>query len=137
MCSEDNSIKIWNIETGKLLVTFQENNPVISLAFHNNTRQLISGNLTGEISIRALNDNYEQQTRQTFSAHTGIIRTIKFINEEIIATGGEDNKVKIWRLTGELLSELKHQNFVQSIELLNHHTLLSASYDGTIKTWTI
>ena len=136
-CSEDNSIKIWDIETGTLLGTFQDNNPVISLAFHNNTRQLISGNLTGEISIRTLNDNYEQQTTQTFSAHTGIIRTIKLINEDIIATGGEDNKVKIWRLTGELLSELKHQNFVQSIELLNHHTLLSASYDGTIKTWTI
>lgn len=136
-CSEDNSINIWDIETGKLLDTFQENNPVISLAFHNNTRQLISGNLTGEISIRTLNPNYEQQTLHTFSAHTGIIRTIKFISEDVIATGGEDNKIKLWRLTGELLAELKHQNFVQSIELLNSHTLLSASYDGTIKTWTI
>lgn len=136
-CSEDNSIKIWDIITGTSLATFTENNPIISMAFNNHTRQLISGNLTGEISVRTLNEHYEQQNLYTFSAHTGIIRTIKFINKDTIATGGEDNKVKLWRLNGQILAELKHQNFVQSIELLNNHTLLSASYDGTIRTWTI
>jgi WD40 repeat protein len=136
-CSEDNTIKIWDIESGELLHTFQENNPVISLAFHYNTRQLICGNLTGEISIRTLTDNHKLQTIQTFKAHTSIIRTIKFIDDDIIATGGEDNKVKLWRLTGQLLTEWKHQNFVQSIELLNPHTIISASYDGTIKTCAI
>lgn len=136
-CSEDNSIKIWDIITGASLATFTENNPIISMAFNNHTRQLISGNLTGEISVRTLNDQYEQQNLYTIPAHTGIIRTIKFINKDTIATGGEDNTIKIWRLNGQLLAELKHQNFVQSIELLNNHTLLSASYDGTIKSWAI
>lgn len=107
------------------------------MAFNNHTRQLISGNLTGEISVRTLNDQYEQQNLYTFPAHTGIIRTIKFIDKNTIATGGEDNTIKIWRLNGQLLAELKHQNFVQSIELMNNHTLLSASYDGTIKSWAI
>jgi len=136
-CSEDHTIKIWDIERGALLTTFTENNPVISLAFHINTRQLIAGNLNGGISIRSLSDNYQQQKLNTFPAHDGIIRAIKFINEDTIATGGEDNKVKLWHLNGRLLAELKHQNFVQSIELSNNHTLLSASYDGTIKSWAI
>jgi WD40 repeat protein len=135
--SEDGSIKIWDIETGEVLATFNDNKPVISLAYNSTTKQLISGNLTGEISIRTLNNNYQQENSTTFAAHSGIIRTIKLLNDTIIATGGEDNKVKLWHLNGQLQTELKHQNFVQSIELLHHNQIISASYDGTIKTWNI
>ncbi|MCS3797607.1 2OG-Fe(II) oxygenase [Niastella sp. OAS944] len=135
--SEDGSIKIWDLETGQVLATFNENKPVISLAYNSATNQLISGNLTGDLSIRALNDTFQQQSITTFAAHAGIIRTIKFLNNGIIATGGEDNKVKLWRLNGQLQAELQHQNFVQSIEVLNNNQIISASYDGTIKTWNI
>jgi WD40 repeat protein len=136
-CSEDNSIKIWNIESGQLLATFLDYEPVISLAFHPSQKQLISGNLKGEISIRALSNDHQQQTLSTFTAHNGIIRTIKLINGETIATGGEDNKVKLWRFDGQLLAELEHHNFVQAIEQLGANKIISASYDGTIKTWNI
>lgn len=135
--SEDGSIKIWNCELEKSINTFYENDPIISLAFNKQTKQLISGSLNGEISIYTLTDDYQQQEIKTFKAHIGIIRTIKFIDNIHIATGGEDNKVRIWKLDGQLVSELQHQNFVQSIELLDGKTMISASYDGTIKTWKI
>jgi WD40 repeat protein len=135
--SEDGYIKIWNCEFEKSNNTFYEGVPIISLSFNNKTRQLISGNLNGEISIRILTDDYQQQEIKTFKAHIGIIRTIKFINDKHFATGGEDNKVRIWSLGGKLISELEHQNFVQSIELLDNKTIISASYDGTIKTWAL
>ena len=84
-----------------------------------------------------MTDNYQQQEVKTIKAHIGIIRTIKLIDDKHIATGGEDNKVRIWSLNGQLISELEHQNFVQSIEILDNKTIISASYDGTIKTWTL
>lgn len=135
--SEDGSIKIWDCEIEKSINTFYANAPIISLAFNEQTKQLISGSLNGEISICTLTNDYQQQEIKTFKAHTGIIRTIKFIDNKHIATGGEDNKVRIWNLNGQLVSELEHQNFVQSIEVLDNKTIISASYDGTIKTWTI
>jgi WD40 repeat protein len=131
--SEDHSIKIWNIESGQLLTSFTENAPIISLAFHAPTKQLISGNLHGEISIRSLSDS----SLTTFKAHNGIIRTIKLINDDIIATGGEDNKVKLWDFNGRLLTDLEHQNFVQDIEQVAANKIISASYDGTIKVWEV
>lgn len=135
--SEDGAIKIWNCKNEISINTFKTSDPIISLAFNHQTRQLISGSLNGEISIRTLTDDYLQQEIQTFKAHAGIIRTLKLIDNQYIASGGEDNKVKIWSLEGQLISELTHQNFVQSIEFLDNNTILSASYDGTIKTWTI
>ncbi|OQP68397.1 2OG-Fe(II) oxygenase [Niastella populi] len=136
-CSEDASIKIWNIETGQLISTFHKSYPIMSLAFNSSTNQLISGNLKGEISIHTLNEDLQLENPVSFSAHNGIIRTIKFLSNTTIATGGEDNKVKIWRLNGQLIAELNHHNFVQAIEVLHDNKILSASYDGFIKMWPI
>ncbi|NRB84838.1 MAG: 2OG-Fe(II) oxygenase [Winogradskyella sp.] len=135
--SEDGTIKIWNLNTDKSLKTFLEDCSIISLSYNRLTRKLISGNLRGEISIRTLSKDYHQTKIQTFKAHVGIIRTIKVINNNQFATGGEDNKVKIWDFDGKLIVEFEHQNFVQSIEKLDDNTIISASYDGTIKTWKI
>lgn len=131
--SEDGTIKIWNLGSEHSIHTFNTNTSVISLAYNSDTRKLISGSLNGEVSIRTLTSDYRQAEIKTFKAHNGIIRTIKFIDSNRFATGGEDNKVKIWNLDGHLISELEHQNFVQSVELLDDKTLISASYDGTIK----
>jgi WD40 repeat protein len=136
-CSEDGSIKIWNIETMELIQTFQEKFPIISLAFHTKTKQLISGNLEGTLTLRTFDDEWNLHESETIIAHTGIIRTIQYIDDTHFATGGEDTMVKIWNTNGELLKVCKHQNFVQAIELLDSQTLLSASYDGSIKTWEL
>jgi WD40 repeat protein len=135
--SEDKSIKIWNIKSEKSICTIFENYPIISMAFNNETQHFVSGNLNGNITVRTLSDDLQLVETASFKAHNGIIRTIKFINDTHFATGGEDNKIKIWNLYGECIAELEHQNFVQSIELLDDKTLISASYDGTIKTWTV
>ncbi len=136
-CSEDCSIKIWNINNEKSIYTFHETSPIISITFNNHTKQLISGNLNGEITIRTLKNDFSLSSIKTFQAHSETIRTIKILNNNYIASGGEDNSVKIWNLKGNLISTFKHLNFVQSVETLNSNTLISASYDGTIKTWDI
>lgn len=136
-CSEDGSIKIWDLKTGNQLGMFEEKDPVIALCWNNKTRQLLSGDLNGFICIRTLSDDYSERQVRTFPAHNGIIRSLVFIDEERFASGGEDSKIRVWNLEGKMLTEFAHHNFVQDILLLNHQTMLSASYDGTIGIWDV
>jgi WD40 repeat protein len=136
-CSEDHSIKIWNIENEEIIQTFQEDCAIISLIFNSETKQLISGNLQGELTIRTLDSNFNFLEKTHIKAHLGIIRTIKFIDTEHFVTGAEDNTVKVWNTRGSLIKVFEHQNFVQDIQLLDNKTILSASYDGSIKTWEL
>lgn len=136
--SEDGTIKIWNIQHNKVIQTFKEQSPVVSLSFVENRNQLISGNLNGEIAIRTLATDFRQQSLKTFKAHEGIIRTIKPTGNNLLLTGGEDSKVKIWNINNlQQTRVIEHHNFVQSIEMLDDAHFLSASYDGTIKWSTL
>ena len=136
-CSEDCTIKIWDIQKSKSIFTFESNVPIISLDFHHKLKLLISGDLKGRIVLRKLNDDYSEKTTFCFKAHKGIIRCIKIINDFSFATGGEDYKLKVWTFSGEILKEFIHDDFVQSIVVYNKNKLISASYDGSIQVHTI
>jgi WD40 repeat protein len=133
--SEDNTIKIWNVNTEKSISTINTKSPTFCLTFNKTSRQLISGDLNGIITIRTFTEDFKVVNKQIIKAHQGIIRAIKIISDELIASCAEDNKVKIWNIANNVCKlTIEHQNFVQSLELINDNLLLSASYDGTIKT---
>jgi WD40 repeat protein len=137
-CSEDETIKIWNYKSPQSIQTFRETCAVMCLAFDTDTRQLISGNLKGELVIRQLDESFQECNQKRMQAHNGIIRTIQILDANRLASGGEDNRIRLWdRKTGRCLNELPHQNFVQSLECLNQAILLTASYDGSIRQWEI
>jgi hypothetical protein len=137
-CSEDHAIKIWDHRDSNSIVTFLDTAPVITLNFNKLTNELVSGNLNGIITIRKIDKNFKEVSKKSIKAHNGIVRSIIHINRSLIASAGEDNKVKIWNTeNGNCILELKHENFVQSIILINKNKLLSASYDGTIKQWDL
>jgi hypothetical protein len=136
--SEDGTIRIWDYRTGICLTTFAEGAPVHCLAFDAPTGRLTSGNGNGEITIRRwepTGDNWVVE--QTFIAHRGIVRTLLLSNGHYLASGGEDNQVRIWDLgTRVCLKTYPHANFVQSL-VIHQNQLISASYDGQIRTWEL
>lgn len=130
-CSDDKRIIVWRGESA--VATFSEPHAVLTIIFNTGKRQLISGNLNGDITIRNLDANYREEEGTTIHAHNGLVRCLIVINDTYIASGGEDNKVKIWNTeTGSCMLEIAHDNFVQSL-LVVDNVLFSASYDGTIK----
>lgn len=77
--------------------------------------------------------------QQGFAAHAGIARALAWLGNDRLASGGEDNKVKILQLsTGRCEQEMLHDDFVQALAWLPaNRQLLSASYDGQLRTWTL
>ena len=137
-CSEDNTVKIWDYCKGTVINTFSDDCTTICLSYDAATNRLAGGTLQGEIVIRELADDFSEIRTRRIKAHNGIIRTIINLNGSLIASGGEDNLVKIWNIeSGECITTLTHHNFVQSLELINENTLLSSSYDGKISMWQI
>ncbi|MES2733446.1 MAG: 2OG-Fe(II) oxygenase [Bacteroidota bacterium] len=138
-CSEDTTIKIWEINQGCCQSTLHDHCPVHSIAFDKESNRLISGNFNGEITCQTTHSQFaDWQPEKRFQAHNSIIRTLLLINQRYLASGGEDNKVRLWDLSNaQCLAEFQHTNFVQSLALNGNNQLLSASYDGQINTWDL
>lgn len=139
--SEDGTLRLWNWERGLDLGILASGQPPIhALLFEPEQRLLISGDYAGRIEVRQASPDYAHWTvRQSFTAHQGIVRTLAWLGDDRLASGGEDNKVKIWRLsTGRCEQEMLHDDFVQSLAWLPaSRQLLSASYDGKLRAWQL
>lgn len=137
-CSEDQTIRLWNYETGELLYSLEASQPVTAMAFEPKSRKLACGYFNGDITVYALDEMQGAVASETFHAHTGIIRSLLFTGETMLASGGEDNTVQLRKLPGgSLAAQFEHTNFVQAVLLKDPQTLLSAAYDGTIRSWHI
>ncbi|EGR32555.1 WD40 repeat protein [Ichthyophthirius multifiliis] len=81
-----------------------------------------------------------QQTQDFPSGHQRAIYCIcSFQNNSKIATGGEDNTIRLWDLQNmECYLILKgHTDGIRDLISLPNGYLISASYDKTIKMWNI
>ena len=135
--SEDGTLRLWDWQRGLALGMVASNQPPVhALLFEPAQRLLLSGDYDGYIEVRQASADYAHWTvQQRFTAHQGIVRTLAWLGNDRVASGGEDNKVKIWHLpTGRCEQEMRHNGFVQALAWLPaSRQLLSASYDGKLR----
>ncbi|RUS24858.1 pyridoxal phosphate-dependent transferase [Jimgerdemannia flammicorona] len=129
--SRDNTIKIWDITTGRCLRTLSKHAASV-LCLQYDDRYIVSGS----------SDN----TMIQWDLATGeVIRTLKGHHESVlnlkldpnhIVSCSKDRTVKIWSLaTGELLRTLQgHRAAVNAVQFQDG-LVVSASGDRTIKLW--
>jgi predicted 2-oxoglutarate/Fe(II)-dependent dioxygenase YbiX len=137
--SEDGSIRLWHWPSEQLLDTLPGAESLPSLAYRPESRELISGSLSGQISVHPLTAaGAPAGPARRFQAHQGLVRALLPLPGGLLASGGEDNCVRIWHLaTGACRAEYRHDNFVQALARAPDGQLLSASYDGTIRRWPL
>lgn len=135
ICSvgEDGVIKYWNFINGELLYSFKINAPINSITYNSSKKIIFIGNANGEILSflwkKGRSNNFN--LINSFQAHQGIIRRLKFYNGFLVS-GGEDSKVKIWNYSEKKCTQkIEHDNFVQDFIIENEY-LISVSYDGKI-----
>lgn len=144
--SEDNTIKIWELSTGKLVRTLTgHTNWISSLAISPDGQTLVSG--SGDNTIKV----WQWQTGQlirTLTGHSYDVNSLVMTpNGQTLVSGSGDNTIKIWQLqTGQLIRTLtRHSYGVNSLAITpDGQTLVSGNGNVwplgdnyTIKIWQL
>ena len=152
--SEDETIKLWEVDTGREILTIRGHSGYVnSVAFSPDGKILASGSDDKTIRI------WEVQTgkllcilgnwnRGEYFGHSGGVTAIAFHpNGQTLASASKDKNVKIWQLGDDILDP----NFGKVKSTLTGHsrpvraiafspdgkTLASGSEDNTIKIWDL
>ncbi|CAD8123466.1 unnamed protein product [Paramecium sonneborni] len=127
-CSYGNSIRLWDVKTGKSKVKFIYNETVCSLCFSPDGTTLASGSK----SIRLWDVKTEQQ-KAKFDGHSGTVYSVCFSPDgNTLASGSWDNSIRLCNVkTGKQKDKLDgHTRYVYSVCFSpDGTTLISGSYD--------
>ncbi len=133
----DNTIKIWDAQTGREDLTLRGHKGVVnSVAFSPDGRRVVSGSSDKTIRVWDARTGREVLTLQ---GHDISVDCVTYSPDGgRIASGGDDNTIKLWdvRAGREELTLRGHTMGVRSVAFSPDGVrLTSGSWDGTIKVW--
>jgi F-box/WD-40 domain protein MET30 len=132
--SYDNTIKIWDIETGECIRTLRGHTLGIRTLQFDDTK-LISGSMDSTIRV------WNWRTGECISTYTGHTQGIIGVHFEgnILASGSIDRTVKIWNFEDKSTFCLRgHKDWVNAVRVdAASRTVFSASDDCTVRLWDL
>jgi WD40 repeat protein len=134
--SEDNTVKLWQAQTGKELHTLTGHKELVSSVAFSPIGQIVAS-ASADRTIK-LWDAQSGQERRTLTGHAGAVESVAFSNDGTLASASEDGTIKLWNAqTGSELHTLNgHKDLVSSVAFSPDGKILaSASWDGTVKLW--
>ncbi|PZO40016.1 MAG: hypothetical protein DCF19_12555 [Pseudanabaena frigida] len=134
--SEDNTIKLWNLDGQELCTLTGHSNGVWSVVFSPDGNTIVSSSEDNTIKLW----NLDGQELGTLTGHSNWVRSVVFSPDgKTIASGSDDNTIKLWNLDGQELCTLTgHSNWVLSVAFSpDGKTIASGSSDNTIKLWNL
>ena len=134
-CSEDHTIKIWDLESTECVAILKGHTEQVMCLEFLEINRFISGSLDGTIKIWNAHENV---CIATFEAHPNGIICLKSLTRNRVASGSLLD-IKIWSIfSGECLQTLHgHAGYVRSLASLSDDTLISGSDDKSIKFWDL
>jgi WD40 repeat protein len=137
--SGDDTIKLWEVASGRELRTFHGHTDVVnSVAFSPDGRILASGSNDDTIKLW---DTMTGRELRAMTRHTSYVRSVVFSPDgRRLASASWDKTIKIWDVASghELRTLSGHTSYVDSVFFNSDgSTLASGSSDGTVKTWDL
>lgn len=137
--SYDQTLKVWQLETGELRQILTGHRGAVSaIAFSPDGSVLASASFDRNI---ALWDAASGEGLGSWEAHMGSVRAIAFSSDgQLLVSGGFDGTVSFWewRTGAQLHSHLGHTGSVRSLVFSRDgQTLFSSGEDGLIQQWDV
>jgi WD40 repeat protein len=137
--SADNTVKLWDVGTGKELETLNgHQDQVISVSYSPDGKTLASASYDKTVKLW---DVVTGKELKTLNGHQDSVSSVSFSPDgKTLASGSADKTVKLWDVvTGKELKTLnEHHNGVASVSFSpDGKTLASASWDKTVKLWDV
>jgi WD40 repeat protein len=138
--SLDNTLKLWDINTGQEIRTFRGGKSwILSIAISKDGRTALSGGMFDD-ALKLWDIETGQEIR-TFKGHTRSIFSVAISkNGNAVLSGSSDQTLKLWDIkTGrEVRTFLGHNGTITSVTFLDDERyVLSGSLDKTLKLWRI
>lgn len=137
--SDDQTIKVWNVETGQQLLSLNGHTSAIKRLMIKSDG-LILASASDDQTIKLWNLSNGQEIR-TLKGHTSYLNAIVFSPDgQLLASASADQTVRLWNLaTGqEVRIFTGHSSYVNGIAFSPDGQLLaSASADRTVKLWNV
>jgi WD40 repeat protein len=135
--SYDNTLKLWDTTSGKLLNTLRGHQDSVSaVAFSPDGKTVLSGSWDKTLKLWDTNSG---KLLHTLSGHQGYVSAVAFSPDgKTVLSGSGDKMLKLWDTTsGKLLHTLsEHQGYVLAVAFSpDGKTVLSGSDDKTLKLW--
>jgi F-box/WD-40 domain protein MET30 len=132
--SYDNTIKIWDTETGSCIRTLRGHTLGIRALQFDDTK-LISGSLDKTLKIW---NWHTGECISTYQGHTEGVIAVHF-EGNILASGSVDKTVKIWNFEDKSTFSLRgHKDWVNAVKVdATSRTVFSASDDCTVRLWDL
>ncbi|WP_414541409.1 WD40 repeat domain-containing protein [Nostoc sp. CCY0012] len=137
--SADKTIKVWNVNPGKIISTLEGHTDTVrEIAISSDDQTLVSG--SGDKTIKVWNLQTFEIIR-TINPNGGPVWSVAISSDgQTLVSGTEDGNIQIWNFhTGQLLRTIQgHESRVFSVAISpDGETLATGGLDTTIKIWDI
>nr|VFK63165.1 MAG: WD domain-containing protein, G-beta repeat-containing protein [Candidatus Kentron sp. TUN] len=137
--TDDNLFKLWDVETGKTIRTFQGySGRVFSVAFSPDGRTALSGSFDNTLKLWEVASGRELRT---FKGHSGAVYSVAFSPDgRSILSGNNHKTLKLWEVASgrEIRTLQGHSGSVWSVAFSpDGRMALSGSRDNTLKHWDL
>jgi len=137
--SADNTLKVWDLDSGQLLHTLNEHSArVCAVTITPNGEKIISSSSDNTLKIWDLASG---QLLHTLSGHSHWVKVVTVTPDgDRVVSGSRDGTLKVWDLAnGQLLHTLRgHSDYVWAATVTpDGERVVSGSLDKTLKVWDL